>query len=403
MKELEFQLVDLLPRQLEIFEDSSPGSPYDTVVAVTGRQVGKTLTATQIVLNWMFTYDGAKIGFFMPTRKQCVKVFNQLLFGIEDIKGLFEINKTYLTITSKVNKSFVKFITAQNDNFRGDTYDCIIVDEACFVKDEIYQAGIRATVMNAISKGHGKQILLSTPKWKNWYYNATLVKDESRKVIKFTSEESGRYTEKVIKQLRDELPEHVFNNEYLAEFLEEGNGLFKWKQCIMKEEPKDKKGVSAGLDFGIEEDYTVLTILNRKGEMISQKKWYRVDWMNLLDDVVKELKACNSPHVYCETNGIGNMPTRELKKKYPNTREFVTSNKSKNDIINKLALDFNNQNIWITNDQSLHKELDAFSMTMTNTGKITYGGSGGFHDDQVMSLAIANYYRVSGQRIIVNI
>lgn len=377
--------------------------PKSTYVCDNNIMTHNTLTATQIVLNWMFQYDGAKIGFFMPTRKQCVKVFNQLLFGLEDIKGLFDVNKTYLTITSKVNRAFVKFITAQNDNFRGDTYDLIIVDEACFIKDEIYQAGIRATVMNAITRGHGKQILLSTPKWKNWFYNAGLVQEDTRKVIKFTSEESGRYNEKVIKQLRDELPEHVFNNEYMAEFLEEGNGLFKWKQCIMKSIPTDLIGVSAGLDFGVEEDYTVLTILNKNGEVICLRKWYRIDWMDLLDEVVKELKKYGSPTVYCETNGIGNMPTKTLRSKYSNTRDFTTSNKSKNDIINKLALDFNNQNIWIPNDNSLQKELDAFSMTMTPSGKITYGGSGGFHDDQVMSLAIANYHRYSGTRLIVKV
>jgi hypothetical protein len=377
--------------------------PKATYVCDNNIMTHNTLTATQIVLNWMFQYDGAKIGFFMPTRKQCVKVFNQLLYGLEDIKTLFDVNKTYLTITSKVNKAFVKFITAQNDNFRGDTYDLIIVDEACFVKDEIYQAGIRATVMNAITLGYGKQVLLSTPKWKNWFYNASLIEENTRKVIKFTSQESGRYSEKVIEQLKKELPEHVFNNEYMAEFLEEGNGLFKWKQCVMTSTPTDLIGVSAGLDFGVEEDYTVLTILNKKGEVICLKKWYRVDWMDLLDEVVKQLKEYGSPTVYCETNGIGNMPTKTLRHKYSNTRDFTTTNKTKNDIINKLALDFANQNIWIPNDASLQKELDAFSMTMTSTGKITYGGSGGFHDDQVMSLAIANYHRTSGTRLIVKL
>ena len=49
MNELEFQMVDLLPRQLEIYEASSPLSKYDTVVAITGRQVGKVQPLNTIV------------------------------------------------------------------------------------------------------------------------------------------------------------------------------------------------------------------------------------------------------------------------------------------------------------------------------------------------------------------
>ena len=96
------------------------------------------------------------------------------------------------------------------------------------------------------------------------------------------------------------------------------------------------------------------------------------------------------------------MPTKELGKKYNGTRTWNTSNKSKVDAINKLATDFHNKSIKIPNLEYLKNELDNFGTQTTKTGKLTYGASNGYHDDCVMSLAIANYHRHGGIRIQVN-
>ena len=86
------------------------------------------------------------------------------------------------------------------------------------------------------------------------------------------------------------------------------------------------------------------------------------------------------------------MPSQYLKERYPNTRIWITSNKSKNNIIQRLILDFNTKNIKILENDFICEELD-FYTSVWKDGLVRHGASGGKHDDGVMSLAICNYHR----------
>jgi hypothetical protein len=88
------------------------------------------------------------------------------------------------------------------------------------------------------------------------------------------------------------------------------------------------------------------------------------------------------------------MPFKELRNKYSNTQAFTTTNKSKNDIIQKLIMDFEKNEIKIPNREDLLVELDSFELSVTKFGNITYSARQGFNDDMIMSLAIANHKRV---------
>ena len=61
-------------------------------------------------------------------------------------------------------------------------------------------------------------------------------------------------------------------------------------------------------------------------------------------------------------------------------------------MIQKLMVDFNTKDITILDKDYVKDELDNFTCEWKN-GKATYGGSNGFHDDTVMSLAMCNYNR----------
>ena len=43
---------------------------------------------------------------------------------------------------------------------------------------------------------------------------------------------------------------------------------------------------------------------------------------------------------------------------------------------------------------TVKNELSAFTYTLTKTGKISYNAPAGFHDDIVIAIALANWYRV---------
>jgi hypothetical protein len=98
-----------------------------------------------------------------------------------------------------------------------------------------------------------------------------------------------------------------------------------------------------------------------------------------------------------EVNSIGDVIFEQIKKQWQDTHPFVTTNKSKNEIIEGLILDMNETNIMIPSKELfpwLLSELEVFTYEYNpKTRSIRYGHPTGLHDDTVISLAIVNYNR----------
>jgi hypothetical protein len=88
-----------------------------------------------------------------------------------------------------------------------------------------------------------------------------------------------------------------------------------------------------------------------------------------------------------------------LKQKFSNITPWITSNQSKQDIIEELILGFQDNEIKIATKSlfpELHLEISDFSFEYSRkTRKIMYAARNG-HDDTIMSMAIANHARKTG-------
>lgn len=397
-------------RQKEIFEACKIGSPYKEIFVCTGRQVGKTFTLIRAALMYLVQNKSFRIGFFMPSWSQCKGVFEKIFNGFEGqkmIKRLFKFNKSTLTIDFLPKNSTIQFYTADNDNCRGNTFNALIVDEACFVKDEIWQAAILPTIMVSLSQRNDAKVLcFSTPKKKNWFYNSIKTPKEGRIVFEFTSIEGGLISQMELDEQRKNLPPHVFANEFEGKFFEAGMGILKYQGCLI-EHPKDfeKDYIAAALDWGVDNDSTVLTIGTNKGQILFARQIKHKDVSKQIDEIAKHLLRYKPKIIYSEKNGIGVVPTQQLQtacSKFNNYRPaveaWITSASSKTDIVNQLIVDFQKNILkiptdWLDVDWAvMQTQLDQFAMKYnTESKKITFGGENGFHDDFVMSLAILNY------------
>ena len=94
-----------------------------------------------------------------------------------------------------------------------------------------------------------------------------------------------------------------------------------------------------------------------------------------------------------ETNSIGNiyfgLLRDELKRLNIQLIGFYTDNNSKDKIISKLQIAFQNNKITIYTDPELMDELQYYELTYSKTGKRVFNAKNGYHDDLLMSLAIA--------------
>ena len=394
--------ITLSDKQKEIYKDCM-GEIYDYIVVNCGRQVGKSTIGQLISFMWATNRTYIKVGFFMPTYKQCKNIFKRMKMMLQDMmsEGLVTFVAQPDFCITFYNGSTIQFFTADNENFRGNKFDYLIVDEACFIEDDIWSALLPTIGVSLSDKTNkGKVLLLSTPSKKNWFYRLTKNKQKNVKNHKFTSEEGGIMSKEVIADVKANIADCIFRREYMAEFLESGAALFRYIPCI-NDNPKDLKGVTAGLDIASKGDYTVLTIFNRNAEMICIERFTDQSYDIILKSVIKLLKKYGSPMVYIETNGVGQMPYEFLKREYGRTKEWHTSQTSKHDIIQKLIIDFNTKEITILDNEVLKDELDNFSVTWVN-GNPKYEGNNRTHDDCCMSLAIANFHRpvISKQKAI---
>ena len=120
------------------------------------------------------------------------------------------------------------------------------------------------------------------------------------------------------------------------------------------------------------------------------------EWTKMTDEILQRIRKYSATTMV-EVNSIGDVIYEQIKRQWQDTHPFITTSKSKNEIIEGLILDVNETNVMIPDSQLfpwLLNELEVFTYDYNpKTRSIRYGHPTGLHDDCVISLAIANYNR----------
>lgn len=330
---------------------------------------------------WLFNVPNAKIAWVSPIFRQCKKVYDEMVMAFAE-HNFLKTNASELTI--KFGNSSIQFFSAERyDNIRGFTFDYLICDEFAFMDEAAWTEVLRATVL---VKGK-KVLLISTPKGKNHFYNIFNLDsvNPQYKSFKMTSYD-GLATASEIDGARLTLPDHVFKQEYLAEFVDGGTEIFR--DLNVKTEVRLGK-YYAGIDVGRADDYTVLSVFNEFGEQVFIDRWRHDTWANIVNILADKIKHFNCGTLI-EVNSIGDAIYEQLKQKVGNLIEpFVTTSKSKQDIIEQLAVANQNKEVSFLDTDWLLKEFDLFTYEYSHKSRtIKYSAPVGFHDDGVMSTAI---------------
>jgi len=367
------------------------------IIASVGRQWGKSFLGMNVLLKWVLEDNNTSAIWLSPIYGQSKKVFTELSNLLSNTGLTKSINKSELTITF-INGSILYFRSAEReDNLRGNTLDYLVVDEAAYIKDNVWSQVLRATVLVK-----GKKVLfLSTPRGRNWFYEMALRGDsddyKQYKTFKGSSFDSPYISEDELLEAKMSLPESIYRQEILAEFLEGAGEVFGSLKdcCVLSSYPiKDtNERYYAGLDIGRANDYTVLTILNGKGEVVKIFRERQKSWDIIISEVVIHLKEFNARTII-EINGVGDPIFEQIKKKYSNIQPFITTNDTKQNIIEELILSLNEKKLKLPSPElnaDLYKELSIFTYEYSpKSRRVKYGSPTGMHDDCVISLALAN-------------
>ena len=136
--------------------------------------------------------------------------------------------------------------------------------------------------------------------------------------------------------------------------------------------------------------------MDSQGQVVDIYRANAQEWTTMVNEIIQRIKKWSAT-VMVEVNSIGDVIYEQIKNQWQDTHPFVTTSKSKNEMIEGLILDMNEINVKIPNSELfpwLLSELEVFTYDYNpKTRSIKYGHPSGFHDDTVISLAIVNYNR----------
>jgi predicted phage terminase large subunit-like protein len=109
---------------------------------------------------------------------------------------------------------------------RGEGLDFLVMDEAAFIKPDVWQEVLRPT----LTERKGSALFISTPMgMDNWFYDLweTAEKGSNWERFRFSTYDNPMIDDSEIDSAKEEVGSIVFAQEYLAEFVEAGQGLLK--------------------------------------------------------------------------------------------------------------------------------------------------------------------------------
>jgi hypothetical protein len=190
---------------------------------------------------------------------------------------------------------------------------------------------------------------------------------------------------------RAELPERRFRQEYLAEFITEGGGVFgNVRACVRPVPPWQGEGVCFGIDWGRVNDYTVVLVMGEdSGQVYELARFHQLSWAAQRAKIIALAKRWRPGLILAEANSIGGPNIEALQAEGLPMRPFTTTQASKAKMMDALALALENGALSLPPDPILLGELEAYQLERLPGGDFRYTAPAGGHDDCVVALALA--------------
>ena len=384
MTEIVVNFPPLHPKQKEVADSQARFR-----VCAAGRRFGKSRLGSALCVSeglkgkrawWIApSYPVAMVGWLM------IKKLSAKIPGVKIKQGDYTVEYPY--------GGEVRVRSADNpDSLRGEGLDFVVMDECAFMRKEAWTEAIRP----ALSDRQGKALFISTPKGRNWFwenYMRGVNGEEGWQSWTFPTSSNPYIEASEIEAARRDLPEIIYRQEYLAEFIESDGGVFRRVQeaaVLQPREPQAGRQYVAGVDVASSVDFTVVSVLDAESkEMVYMDRFNRVDYPVLINRLESVYHRYRLTSMVVESNSIGRPVIDELVTRGLNIVPFTTTSATKQAIIQSLQSAFENGQILVLDEPVLVGELLSFESKRNASGSFSYSAPPGMHDDCVMSLAIA--------------
>lgn len=368
------------------------------VVALCGRRFGKTDGYAERLFHWMQKRPGLYWWVGLSWRSASLKrAWREVTFTARrvlqalDLPEREHINRSNYEIRLP-GLGEIWFRTADNPaSLAGEGVMGVVLDEFTLMRPEVWEEYVEATLLDY----GGWAAFGGVPKGNNWGANLwRAAADRTGWLQVHASTYENPFIEKArVDAIREHASERFFQQEYMALITDDAGGVFRRVMDAAtgtEQAPVSGRQYLFGVDWGKSNDFTVITVVDVAARaVVYLDRFNQIDYA-LQTQRLKVLRDRYRPGVIiAEANAMGGPLVEQLWRDGLPVQPFTTTNATKAQIIDDLALAFERGEITILNDDVLINELQAYEMTRLPSGLFRYSAPEGLHDDCVMSLALA--------------
>ena len=347
------------------------------IVMMAGRRFGKSLISQTISIDT--AVNKKRVAYITPTY-QLGKIFFKEIVDLLPLE-IYTKNESDLVINFITGGS-IRFFTGERlDNLRGLKFHLAVVDEASFIPN--LEDGWLNSIRPTLTDYKGKAIFLSTPRGKNYFFSLFSKAEPDWQSFKFTTYDNPYIDPNEIDDARRQLPEVVFEQEYMANPAENAANPFGTqfiRNCL---HPVTTMPVVAfGIDLAKSVDWTVIVGLDENGNVAYFDR-FQMDWHNTKQNIIR-LPKCP---ILVDSTGVGDPILEDLQREGVMIQGLKFTSTSKQQLMEGLQSAIHQGKIGYP-EGIISQELEVFEYQFTATG-VKYSAPSGYHDDAVMALALA--------------
>ncbi len=199
--------------------------PAKTKVLSMGRRWGKSVLGGVLTMNVLRQHG--RVAWVVPIYKNGRSLWRWAQSIAGPMRRYFDISKAERTITTHRGGFFGIYSADNADAIRGEWFHLIVLDEAARIAEEDWTDAIQPCLADA----DGDAILISTPKGRNWFWQEwQRGRAENPLAIQAwhapTAANPSPRIQKAAELARGRVPRVTYEQEWLAQFVEDGLTLF---------------------------------------------------------------------------------------------------------------------------------------------------------------------------------
>lgn len=379
-----------------------------------GRRWNKTTTwlseMVEAVVETQLSYQWCA-----PTYKQCRIAWDELRRMVPAHVGTYNEGRMECVLPGDGKIGF--FSVEDPETARGFTAAGVVFDEASEIREKAWTEVVRGTLVD--TGGYAR--FCYTPKGRNWVWRNVMAAEAEQdpNVIHFQAPtlgavvhedgtlerrphplENPRIPWDEMVNLFLTLPERVFRQEYLAEYLDDGGGAFRnVDACAVgafvarPPHPPHANRFVIGVDLAKSVDWTVAFVAGVAGELskkvIAWDRWNRCDWPITCARIAKLAVTWNDALIVLDSTGVGDPIFDFLRQAGLRVFPFKFTESSREQLLNNLMVCLETEEIAFPPIAQLVNELkSAEYVTAGATGRSRVQVPEGLPDDCIMALGL---------------